>query len=182
MTESVRRSAEGAPCGDVLVRGGRSARSESVSALRITPPGAPSAERRDDALGVCVDLARAGDGVALAEMARALLPGPGAPRTTDTLVARTQAGEIVAYAEVRRVAEEVHVLAIAVLPAWRRCGIASALLGRVLVGARAAYLEVRESNAAGRGFYAWHGFEGVGRRRGYYADGEDALLMTWAAA
>jgi ribosomal-protein-alanine N-acetyltransferase len=115
-------------------------------------------------------------------MARALLPGPGAPGAEDTLVARTQSGELVAYAEARRVGDEVHVLAIAVLPAWRRRGIASALLGAVRGGARAAYLGVRESNSAGLGFYARHGFEVAGRRRGYYADGEDALLMTWAAA
>lgn len=131
---------------------------------------------------VLVEPARARDQAALAALARDLLPGPGVPRVADTLVARGWDREPVAYAEVRRVAGEAHVLAMAVLPAWRGRGVASALLRAALSGARAAYLEVRESNAAGRGFYARHGFEVAGRRRGYYADGEDALLMTRAAA
>ena len=42
---------------------------------------------------------------------------------------------------------------------------------------QAAFLEIRESNQAGMGLYTASGFEVVGRREGYYRDGEDALLM-----
>jgi ribosomal protein S18 acetylase RimI-like enzyme len=36
---------------------------------------------------------------------------------------------------------------------------------------------VRESNAAARAFYEKLGFEQMGRRKGYYADGlEDAII------
>lgn len=39
-------------------------------------------------------------------------------------------------------------------------------------------LEVRTGNAAARALYAGAGFAEVGRRRRYYTDGEDAVLMT----
>lgn len=42
----------------------------------------------------------------------------------------------------------------------------------------AATLEVRAGNAAAVALYRRLGFEEVGRRRRYYADGSDALLMT----
>lgn len=40
-------------------------------------------------------------------------------------------------------------------------------------------MEVRAGNAAAIAMYQQHlGFATVGRRRAYYADGEDALLMA----
>ena len=61
--------------------------------------------------------------------------------------------------------------------------MARALLGAALreetaSGARTALLEVRSSNLAGLAFYANAGFVAVGSRPRYYADGEDAVLMT----
>jgi len=87
------------------------------------------------------------------------------------------------YLSARRIADEVHILSIAVDPAQRRRGVARALLDAVLReetarGARSALLEVRVSNLAARAFYASTGFVAVGRRPRYYANGEDALLMT----
>ena len=41
-----------------------------------------------------------------------------------------------------------------------------------------AMLEVRASNAAAIALYEQLGFQHVGRRRGYYPDGEDACLMN----
>ena len=62
-------------------------------------------------------------------------------------------------------------------------GAARSLLNAVLrdetaSGARTALLEVRASNLAARAFYASTGFVAVGQRPRYYANGEDALLMT----
>ena len=62
-------------------------------------------------------------------------------------------------------------------------GAAWSLLDAVLrdetaSGARTALLEVRASNLAARAFYASTGFVAVGQRPRYYANGEDALLMT----
>jgi ribosomal-protein-alanine acetyltransferase len=97
-------------------------------------------------------------------------------------VARKGARRI-GFLAVRRVADEVHVLSVAVDPAQRRRGVARALLEAALCneaasGAHAALLEVRVSNHAARAFYASTEFVAVGRRPRYYANGEDALLMT----
>jgi [ribosomal protein S18]-alanine N-acetyltransferase len=80
-------------------------------------------------------------------------------------------------------ADEAELGDLAVEPAFRRRGVARALLARVLAecaarGARTLYLEVRESNAAARALYERAGFEMVGRRREYYtAPREDACVM-----
>jgi ribosomal-protein-alanine N-acetyltransferase len=92
----------------------------------------------------------------------------------------------IGYLSARRIADELHVLSIAVDPAHRRRGVARALLEAVLAeestrGARSALLEVRASNLEARAFYANSGFVAVGRRPRYYANGEDALLMTRTA-
>jgi ribosomal-protein-alanine N-acetyltransferase len=94
-----------------------------------------------------------------------------------------QGARRVGFLAARRVADEVHVLSLAVDPARRRLGVAGTLLEVALRdemarGARTALLEVRASNVAARAFYADNGFVAVGRRSRYYADGEDALLMT----
>ena len=53
------------------------------------------------------------------------------------------------------------------------------LRGNTCRSGGSALLEVRASNAAAIAMYQRHlGFATVGRRRGYYADGEDALLMA----
>jgi len=54
----------------------------------------------------------------------------------------------------------------------------AALRNETASGTHAALLEVRVSNHAARAFYASTGFVAVGRRPRYYANGEDALLMT----
>lgn len=83
----------------------------------------------------------------------------------------------------RRVADELHVLLVAVAPAARRRGGGSALVAAALAAARAArlgvvHLEVRAGNAAALALYARHGFLAVGRRPRYYEGREDAVLMS----
>lgn len=82
----------------------------------------------------------------------------------------------------RIAADEAEILTLAVRPAQRRQGLARALLeeaARLCAahGATALFLEVATRNQAARALYAAHGFEQVGRRRGYYADGDDALTL-----
>ena len=90
---------------------------------------------------------------------------------------------VVAYAFFRRVADELHLLKIAVSPSWRRQGIATWLLKRSMAanaqeGANSVHLEVRPSNNPAIELYLKLGFKVVGRRQDYYADTqEDALLM-----
>ncbi len=73
-------------------------------------------------------------------------------------------------------------LQVAVDPTWRRRGIAGRLVDATLAElwarrARWVALEVRASNAPALRLYGRRGFETRGRRRSYYADGEDALVL-----
>lgn len=82
------------------------------------------------------------------------------------------------------VADEVHVLDLAVHPAYRRMGVGRQLMDDLIGDARekkavCVQLEVRESNAAAFRFYRGLGFTRTGTRRKYYHNPpEDAILMT----
>ena len=82
------------------------------------------------------------------------------------------------------VAEEMHLLNLAVHPCRRRRGIARILLSEALercrnLGANVAWLEVRPSNASARALYESFGFKEVGLRPRYYEDtNEDAILLA----
>lgn len=82
----------------------------------------------------------------------------------------------------RLVADEAEILTIGVLPAARRSGQGGDLLARALAhaarqGGARMFLEVSVDNQPARAFYARRGFAQVGLRRGYYADGADALVL-----
>lgn len=82
----------------------------------------------------------------------------------------------------RNAADEAELLTLAVVPAARRAGRGAALLRAALAeaqrrGAAAMFLEVGSRNAAARSLYARAGFLQVGQRRGYYSDGDDALVL-----
>jgi len=83
------------------------------------------------------------------------------------------------------VADEMHLMNLAIHPAHRRRGIARALLTTALAQARAqnaavAWLEVRPTNTAALALYQSFGFEEMGLRPGYYSDsGEDALIYAF---
>ncbi len=72
---------------------------------------------------------------------------------------------------------------IAVLPARRRCGIASALLNVAAAegirrNCKEITLEVRSGNAAAIAFYDNVGFQAAGVRKGLYKDPpDDAIVM-----
>lgn len=93
-------------------------------------------------------------------------------------VLRPGAGFVLA----RVAADEAEILTLAVAPDARRQGIGAALLaeamaGAVVRGAGAMFLEVSDRNAAARALYAAAGFLSVGRRKRYYGDGADALVI-----
>ena len=73
---------------------------------------------------------------------------------------------------------EREILNLAVLPAFRSRGIASALLKRELTHPAEYFLEVRESNIAARRLYMKLGFTEVARRTDYYeSPPETAIVM-----
>ncbi len=81
---------------------------------------------------------------------------------------------------------EMHIVTIAVLPAWRGRSIGEWLLLALLAlgreeGAHTATLEVRASNEIAQRLYSRAGFESVGYRRRYYPDKEDARILSLTA-
>jgi ribosomal-protein-alanine N-acetyltransferase len=94
---------------------------------------------------------------------------------------RPEAGFVLA----RVAADEAEILTLAVLPAARRQGLGAALMAAAMAtararGATAMFLEVAEANAAALALYRGLGFAEVGRRRRYYEDGADALVLRRA--
>ena len=79
------------------------------------------------------------------------------------------------------VAGEAELQNLAVLPAYRRRGVAQELLTALFAEARkrnceSVFLEVAAGNRAAQTLYRKNGFVPVGRRPGFYR-GEDAVLM-----
>ncbi|MDH4021547.1 MAG: ribosomal protein S18-alanine N-acetyltransferase [Gammaproteobacteria bacterium] len=95
-------------------------------------------------------------------------------------------GKIIGYGIVSVAAGEAHLLNLALSESARGMGHGRRLLEYLmelarLAGAEGMYLEVRPSNLPALALYEKHGFEVVGRRRGYYrARGgtEDAVVLV----
>ncbi len=101
-----------------------------------------------------------------------------------SLAAVADEGDLVGYLVLSRYVDAWHVMNIAVDPAWRRQGIASALLERLLADTsgdaeRGHTLEVRVSNLAAIRLYERFGFRSRGIRRGYYTDNREDALVMW---
>jgi len=146
------------------------------------------ASRRDSP---AIRLMRPGDAPSLREILR------WSPETVDwlpdTLAAPTNEahefllvsealGEITGFLMARQAADEAEILNLAVHPANRRTGVATALLNAALenfrvLNATRLFLEVRESNAPAIAFYQKHAFRQVGRRPNYYRQPDEAALL-----
>ncbi|MGZ4494163.1 MAG: GNAT family N-acetyltransferase [Nocardioides sp.] len=92
--------------------------------------------------------------------------------------------DVVAYVVTMAAGDVVDLLRVGVDPDWRRNGIAATLLDIAVEDARlsdvppeAMLLEVSAANAGALAFYAASGFTEIDRRRGYYRDGTDAVVM-----
>jgi [ribosomal protein S18]-alanine N-acetyltransferase len=80
------------------------------------------------------------------------------------------------------IADECHILNIAVHPESRRLGIGTVLMRESIhaansTGTNVVTLEVRRSNLAARQLYRKFEFEERRLRRHYYGPGEDAIIM-----
>lgn len=99
-------------------------------------------------------------------------------------VAQTAMGDIAGYAGMYCICGEGQITGVAVLPAYRRRGIAGALLRELERqcrerGGTRMTLEVRASNEGAQALYRKLGYAADGRRRGYYTrPAEDAILMS----
>ena len=95
-----------------------------------------------------------------------------------------ETGALLGYLIISRYVDAWHVMNLAVAPAQRRRGIASALLERLFQltaaqGERGYTLEVRISNEGAIKLYERAGFRSRGIRRGYYTDNREDALIMW---
>ena len=111
-----------------------------------------------------------------------------------TFIVGEENGKVVGYAMCRiergipsfkilGLTKKGHLISIAVLPEYQRRGIGYALMREVMHGlllyeATECFLEVRVSNTAAINLYKKLGFRIVRTKRRYYANGEDAYLMS----
>lgn len=100
------------------------------------------------------------------------------------LAAFDHSGRLVGYICPMQLLDEGHILNVAVDPALRGSGVGRLLVQQVLDDCRAAgasfvSLEVRASNLAALSLYHKMGFVAVGKRKRYYENGEDALMMEY---
>lgn len=100
------------------------------------------------------------------------------------LAASWPGAPVAGYAAFRHGAGESELLRLGVVPGERRCGLARALVEAGLDqlrqegGIEICHLEVRLDNRGAIALYEALGFAQIGRRKGYYRDGTDALLYA----
>lgn len=92
-------------------------------------------------------------------------------------------GEIIGYGGVTIAADVADIANVAVTEPYRRSGVGTAIIERLLQtaresGAKKVFLEVRVSNSAALRLYLKSNFKGVYARTRYYPDGEDCLVMV----
>ena len=138
------------------------------------------AARREDASAI-VNLEAVAFGPA-SWGARAVADGLTAPKVCALLAYPESGGEAAGFAFWRALGEEAEILSIGVAPKSQRRGAAGALLSEIIEqareeGVRRLFLEVAVSNSAATKLYATAGFEQISRRRRYYKNGGDALVM-----
>ncbi len=109
---------------------------------------------------------------------------PELPDDSHEFLLAVEGEELLGYVGLMTVLDEGYLSNVAVSPAYRRQGIAEALLTALLARARArklsfVTLEVRAGNTPAQALYRKLGFQEVGVRRAYYEHPkEDAVLMT----
>ncbi|MBL3539519.1 ribosomal protein S18-alanine N-acetyltransferase [Aminivibrio sp.] len=91
-------------------------------------------------------------------------------------------GRILGFGVLLRKGKTAGLANLAVLPEFRRRGVGSQLLAglaeiAVSMGCSRMSLYVRQSNTGAADLYRLFGFAVLGRHKGYYAGGEDALIM-----
>ena len=102
--------------------------------------------------------------------------------TPDLCLAAETDGRITGDMISRILDKKAELASLAILPAYRRRGVGSALLEETIRRVKAygidhIDLEVRKTNLAGLRFWKKMGFVLIGEQPGFYEDGETALKM-----
>jgi ribosomal-protein-alanine N-acetyltransferase len=103
---------------------------------------------------------------------------------TRAYLLRDASGAVVAFCVCWVIFDELHINTLAVAPAARRRGMATAILRHVMSeaaasGATKATLEVRASNTAALALYQRLGFRVAATRPGYYVKPPEDALILW---
>ena len=104
--------------------------------------------------------------------------------SSRSLAALDDDGSVIGYLVISKHVDAWHVMNVAVAPAHRRRGVASALIARLLEvtrsdAERGHTLEVRVSNDGAIALYESFGFQRRGVRRGYYTDNREDAVIMW---
>jgi ribosomal-protein-alanine N-acetyltransferase len=115
-------------------------------------------------------------------------------RFPETFIVAEENGQVIGYIMCRvevglshfgfsGIIKKGHVVSVAVLPQYRRKGVGQALISEAMKGmrlynAKQCFLEVRITNTPAVDLYKKLGFEVTRTIHGYYADGEDAHIMS----
>lgn len=143
---------------------------KTTPALRLAKPA--------DAEVLCAMHTQCFDKGWTAEMMRSAFSSPSA-----TTLIMENAGTACGFIQAQAAAGEAEILTLCVLPMLRRHGLAMLLLDGLIAdlkmrGIKKLFLEVAASNDAALGLYFRAGFHEIGRRRVYYANGDDAQTMA----
>ncbi|MDO9379531.1 MAG: GNAT family N-acetyltransferase [Nocardioidaceae bacterium] len=144
--------------------------------IRVEPPREGSdAARVADVEAVCFGAEGWSEAAVRAEL-------DGVPDTRHVLLWLAR-GEVAGWADLMVVGDVAEVMRLAVLPSGRGAGAGRALLRGLLDEARRrgserVLLEVADDNVAALALYRGEGFVDLSRRRAYYADGRDALVLA----
>lgn len=92
--------------------------------------------------------------------------------------------EIIGYAGTWLVADEAHIMNVAIAPIHRNMGLGRKMMVELVrivkeKGITAMTLEVRPSNTVARKLYEKMGFKSVGLRKGYYEDNKEDAMIMW---
>ncbi len=115
-------------------------------------------------------------------------------RFPETFIVAEENGEVIGYIMCRiemglssfqrlGIAKKGHIISVAVLPEYRRQGVGQALVQEAMRAmlhskVKECFLEVRVSNMPAVNLYKKMGFKILRTIGGYYADGEDAYVMS----
>ena len=90
--------------------------------------------------------------------------------------------DIIGYISTMFDGEIIEIMNFCISPKRRKEGLGESLLKHVFSellqeGAKSSFLEVRESNIGAISLYHKLGYKEINRRKQYYSDGEDALVL-----
>ncbi|HOO23306.1 MAG TPA: ribosomal protein S18-alanine N-acetyltransferase [Clostridia bacterium] len=104
------------------------------------------------------------------------------PQENKHYIVVREDGEVVAYGGFSQILDEGHIMNIAVKQSFRRCGLGSIVIEKIVEKAKelninSITLEVREGNTPARNLYEKHSFKLAGIRKEYY--GRENACIYW---